>query len=125
LFATGVVLHELLTGRHPFRAATQEATMHRILTHDPPSVRLLDRRIPEDLAAVVARALEPRLVRRYADAAAMAADLTALQRGEPVSARLPSRAERLWRWARREPWRAAAVLLLILGVPIATGAAGF
>ena len=123
LWAVGVVLYELVTGEHPFAAATQEATMQRILTAD----RSLRNRpgISNDLAAVIGRALEKDPLRRYATAAALLADLDASLHGGAVSARLPTVSERLLRWTRREPWRALAATVLVIGVPMLAGSLGY
>ena len=115
VWAIGVILHELLTGEHPFPAATREALQHAILTVQPPSLQHRPG-IGHDLAAIVAQALARHRDRRYASAAALLADLQALQSGRPVSARLPTTGERLLRWARREPWQAAALTALLLGL---------
>ncbi|MGB3967209.1 MAG: serine/threonine-protein kinase, partial [Planctomycetota bacterium] len=98
VWSLGVILHELLAGEHPFAAPTQEATMHRILTAEPPSLRGRPG-IGDDLAAVVALTLAKEPARRYASAEAMLRDPRALERGEAVSARLPGTGERLRRWA--------------------------
>lgn len=124
VWALGVILYELLTGTHPFTAATQEATMHRILTSDPPPLQGRPG-ISDDLAAIVDRALTKNRTRRYASAAAMLADLRALQHGEAVSVRLPTGVERLQRWATREPWRAFAAAMVLLGVPTLSGVLGY
>ena len=124
VWAVGVVLHELLTGRHPFAAATQEATLHNILSAEPPSLQK-ERAVSSDLAAVVLRALEKNRTRRYASAAALLTDLRALQQGAAVSARLPTASERMLRWARREPWRAVATVILLIAVPVLTGTLGY
>ncbi len=122
IWATGVILYELLTGSNPFRGATQEATIKNILTAEPPSLRA-DRTIPVDLAAVLGRTLEKNRSRRYASAAALLADLRALQAGTSVSARLPTRGERLQRWVRREPWQALTIVTLLLGLGVAAALA--
>ena len=118
VWAAGVILHELLAGCHPFAAATQEATLKNILTVEPSSLRHRPG-VSGDLAAVVGRALEKSRARRYASAAAMLADLRALQTGAAVSARLPTPPERVVRWARREPWQAMALGILALGLAAA------
>lgn len=119
VWALGVILYELLARRHPFRGATQEATMHNILAVEPKALRGLPG-IDDDLAAVVGRAIEVEPLRRYTTATAMLADLQAWLGGAPVSARLPTSTERLRRWVRREPWQAVAVLALAIGLSAAT-----
>src|SRR5205085_435060 len=58
--------------------------------------------------------------RRYASAGALAEDLRRLLAGEPIRARPVGRAERLWRWCRRNPQVASLVgavaLTLVLGI---------
>lgn len=70
LYAVGVMLFQLLTGRLPFDAdsPTQIVMMH--LTVAPPDPRQVapHRNIPEVLAAIVAKALEKKASRRYQDA---------------------------------------------------------
>jgi formylglycine-generating enzyme required for sulfatase activity/predicted nucleic acid-binding protein len=122
VWASGVVLYELVRGVHPFAGPTQEATLRNILTAEPAPLHKV-RGISNDLAAVVGRALEKDRTRRYASASALHADLIALQQSAPVSARLPTTAERLWRWGRREPWQATALAVLLLGTVAA--ASGF
>jgi serine/threonine-protein kinase len=70
LYAVGVMLFQLLTGRLPFEAEspTQIVMMH--LTVPPPDPREVapQRNISDALAAVVSRALEKRASRRYQEA---------------------------------------------------------
>ncbi len=124
VWSTGVVLAELLAGRHPFTADTATATLRAILTQDPTGLHSAAG-IDDDLAAICARALEKDPERRYASAVAFLADLRAWQQGLPVAARLPSATERLRRWARREPWRALAAALLAIGVPLLAVVGGY
>ncbi|MBK7862015.1 MAG: protein kinase [Archangiaceae bacterium] len=57
VFATGVVLFQCLTLRHPFRAPNDAAIMAAILASDGPSARELRPEISPELDAVVRRAL--------------------------------------------------------------------
>ena len=118
VWALGVILFELLTGEHPFRAAVPEATMRQILSVEPTSLQGRDG-IGDDLAAVVAHTLEKSRLRRYGSARALLADLDALRAGRPVSVRLPTTGERLLRWVRREPWQAIAAAVLVAGAAAA------
>jgi len=66
------------------------------------------RNLPKDLAAICTKGLQARNGRRYATAAAFAADLRHWLCDEPTVAR-PARApRRLWLWSRRNKGWAAA-----------------
>ena len=114
LFSLGVVLYELFTLKHPFEADTSREIEQAILDSAPRPMRRIDRRIPRDLEAVVARALERDPDRRYANAGEMAADLGRVLRKEPVRARHLGPLVRAGRWTARRPKAAAAAALLTL-----------
>ncbi|MCO5165635.1 MAG: bifunctional serine/threonine-protein kinase/formylglycine-generating enzyme family protein [Planctomycetes bacterium] len=87
VWALGVMLYEALVDRLPFDGDTLQQLLVRICAADPTPPRTLDPALATDLEAVVLRALEGDPARRYPDAGALAADLDAFLRGEPVSAR--------------------------------------
>jgi eukaryotic-like serine/threonine-protein kinase len=76
VYALGVVLFELLTGRPPFEAESPFATAVQHTSQRVPAPSSVDPSIPSTLDAVVRRATEPARADRYADAAAFAAALT-------------------------------------------------
>ncbi|ROR29064.1 serine/threonine-protein kinase [Inmirania thermothiophila] len=76
LFALGIVLYELLTGRHPFQAESLSGLLHRIVQDDPPPLRALRPELPEVLEPVVARALAKDPAERFATGLDMAAELS-------------------------------------------------
>ena len=84
LYALGVLLFQLLTGRLPHEAPSLAALMRQIASEPAPDVRSLRPALPEALANVVALALEKRPALRYADGQQLADDLRA------VAAMLPS-----------------------------------
>ena len=57
LYALGVILFELLTGRQPFAAESGFALLKKHLTEDPPTPSSLRRGVPMELDAVVSRLL--------------------------------------------------------------------
>ncbi len=72
LFAVGVVLHELLTGRRLFSAESEMEEMTKILQAPIPEPHRLDPNIPPALSEVVMRALARERSERYATGKEMA-----------------------------------------------------
>jgi serine/threonine protein kinase len=77
LYATGVLLYEMLTGRLPFEAATPLELVRKQLAErpQPPSARRADRAVSDDLERLVMRALSPDRKDRPASAEEMRSDL--------------------------------------------------
>lgn len=112
VYGLGGILYYLLAGRPPFRGPSYPDVLDAIQTAPlaPPSSA---RSVPADLEAICRKALGRSPRRRYASAAELADDLRRAQQGKPVSARTPSRAQRLGRWMRRRPGTVVLLLLLL------------
>ena len=125
VYSLGVTLFECLTLKRPFEAPTQEAMYQAIQYKDPPDARKLNSQLPADLAVVVEKALEKDRDRRYATALDFAEDLRRVRERKPVAAKPVGMVGRTLRYARRRPARTALIVLLILGLPVVTGMAGY
>ena len=75
IFALGVVMYEMITGRTPFGGADVTQLMHQIATLVPAPPSASNPSVPPMLDLTVARALEKTLERRYQSARELAADL--------------------------------------------------
>ncbi len=124
IYALGVVLFELLTGRTPFAGATPGALAALVENSEPPSPRLLAPAVPRDLETVVLKCLERDPARRYGSAQALAEDLRRFLDGEPIVARPLSPPDRFLRWCKRRPALATVWVLvtaLAIGSTLAAG----
>jgi len=79
LYSLGVVLFHLLTGRLPFRSVNAAQLMYKIINADPPSVSQLNPDVPQQMDAVIRKALEKDLYSRYRNGAEFAKDLAAVR----------------------------------------------
>jgi eukaryotic-like serine/threonine-protein kinase len=141
VYALGVLLYQLLTGRHPTAsAASSEAEVIRA-TLDTEPLRMtsvlaandvaadrnttlprLRRQLHGDLENIVARALRKEASQRYQTVAALADDLRRYRAHEPVSARADSVAYRVAKLVRRR--RGAVVAALLVMVAVTAGLVG-
>jgi hypothetical protein len=89
LWAIGVMLYEMLTGRAPFDGEYDTAVLHAILHHDPPLPTEVDRGIAAAFDTIVVGLLQKAPAHRYLTADAVRADLDAVLRGSVPSHRSP------------------------------------
>jgi serine/threonine protein kinase/Tfp pilus assembly protein PilF len=113
VYALGVTLYEVLTGRRPFEHATAQVVMHLIQTTDPTGPRKIDPTVPKDLEVICLKAIEKDPERRYATALELAEDLERYLRDEPILAKPSSTVTKLIRFVRRRKIPLIATTLLV------------
>ncbi|KAB2920426.1 MAG: CHASE2 domain-containing protein [Dechloromonas sp.] len=75
LYSLGVTLYQLCCGRLPFTGESLAQLMYRIANEAPPDIQGINPALPPDVAAVIARAMEKDLARRYQRGSELASDL--------------------------------------------------
>jgi eukaryotic-like serine/threonine-protein kinase len=117
IFSLGVVLFEMLTGTQPFSGPTPAALALQVLQATAPEPSTLNKALPREVDAIVAKALAKSLDRRYESAAALSADLRAVgaildARSEAAQASSPPLVRRRKRRSAA-PWIVLIVLALL------------
>jgi WD40 repeat protein/predicted Ser/Thr protein kinase len=124
VYSLGAILYCLLTGRPPFQAANPLETLLQVQKQEPVAASQLNPHVPLDLDTIVLKCLEKPPMRRYGSAQALAEELQRYLEGRPILARPVGRAERFWRWCRREPvvatLGATVVVALIAGTLVSS-----
>ena len=115
VFSLGVILFEMLTGRHPHGGGSSEDLMQRIATAEPMRPRVADASVDRVLELILLKALARAPADRHRTAGALADDLARWRRGERPSA------GGTWAWApylSRRWLRSHRVLAWTLGVSL-------
>jgi serine/threonine-protein kinase len=113
IYALGVMLFQMLTGRLPFNGATPVAVALAHLRQEPPAARSINPELSEAVESILQRALAKRPADRYPSGAALIEALsTTAWQAVPVRAAEPKPVERRGssRWSL-----ALAALLLVAG----------
>ena len=127
IWALGVMLYEMVSGRMPFGAEYEAALLYSILNEDPPALAGEGSDISAGLDGIVAKALAKDPSRRYQKAEELVADLDALARDSealPAGKAVPAKGlKRIWR--RSRPWQRAAAIASLALAAAAIAWAGF
>jgi serine/threonine-protein kinase len=86
MFALGLVLYEALTGFRPYQRSNEIASMRAIIGEDVPPLRERNPHVPEDLSAVIMRALKRPAGERFAHCGEMEEALAKTIRHHRISA---------------------------------------
>jgi hypothetical protein len=122
VYSLGAILYHVLCGRPPYQGES-DAVVMQVRSGPPPSLEKVEPGTPSELAAVVRRAMERAIERRYPSAREMADDLRRFQTGQLVGAHRYSPLVLARRWLARHPGVLALALLAVL-VAVATGLFG-
>jgi serine/threonine protein kinase/tetratricopeptide (TPR) repeat protein len=120
VYALGVVLYEMLTGRPPFEGDTALAVAVKQKSEPAPDPRAANAQVPEELAKLVLKCLRKDRAERYQGAGEVAAELARIEKVLPeTTGPLPVRRSATSksftvRLPSRRIWIPAAALLAVL-----------
>ena len=113
IFSLGIIFYELLTGKFPYHSDTPLATLWKRMTEKVTPPAVLDPTLPQELSAIVVKALEIEPKNRFASAGEMAQQLEIWLGPSAGSSTifLPAPRSSYWKWAS-----AALAVLLVAAV---------
>ena len=126
VWAVGVILYEMLTGRLPVETQTGSlvSALHAICEEPPKPLTLTFTggfRLDPDIQTIVGKALEKDPDQRYASADALAEDVQRYLSNQPILAHPPSTTYQLRKLIARHrfaSWMSLGVLVLLIGVAV-------
>ena len=118
IWAMGVVLYEMLTGRHPFAGEYEEAVTYRILNEDPEFVTKIRPELPRELDHIIERAIAKDPARRYQSVDELCADLEAVSGERTEGRRRKAIFGRLGRRQRKIAARVLPVLIVLIAITV-------
>jgi Tol biopolymer transport system component len=114
IFAFGVVLYEMITGKRAFRKGTSAETLSAILNEEPPPLAQSVENLPPALQRIVSRCLEKKPERRFQHASDLGFALEALSDASGTTIPAVHREVSARRWI----WIAAAVIAVAVATAL-------
>jgi len=116
IFALGVIMYEMVTGVRPFRGNNMNEIMFSIFTAEPERPVHLAKKLDWELEAIILKAMEKEIPRRYASAADMCDDIERFLSGRTILARKISKWYLLRKRIRKNKiqFSLGALLLIVL-----------
>jgi Protein kinase domain len=124
VFALGITLYEILTGKLPFAGENRFQLLSQIMDHNPPSPRRAKRRADRVLSAICMKALNKDREQRYPTAKEFAEDIGWYREKAPTAAYKRRFRDHVASWAARRPALATALAFVATFI-VVFGGGGF
>jgi eukaryotic-like serine/threonine-protein kinase len=116
VYSLGATLFTLLTGRPPFTGPSPMVVLRKVIDEEPVWPRERDKPVGDELKAICLKCLEKNPANRFGSAGDLGLALKKYLNYEPTGVSLPRPWARLAKWAKRQPWRAAAIGIALMAV---------
>jgi tetratricopeptide (TPR) repeat protein/TolB-like protein len=123
IYALGVILFEMVTGRVPFEGSTPLSVAYKHKNELPIPPRKLNTQVPEPLNKVILRCLEKEREDRYQTAEELLSDLALVEGGLPIAERVVVKARATAQRSALRPSRLRRFLVPALAVLVVVTAA--
>ncbi len=117
IYALGVIMYELITGRLPFVGQTTVELYNRILNDDPPLPTKVKPQLTKEIETVCLKALEKNPDERYQTANELGDDIKCLLSAQPIKARPPG----AWKRLKKRLKKKGLGTVLAVGIAVALG----
>lgn len=84
IWSFGVLLYEMITGRHPFPGEYDQAVLYSIINEEPEPVTALRSGVPVELDRIITKALAKKVEDRYSHVDDLLVDLRSLRSASPT-----------------------------------------
>jgi serine/threonine protein kinase len=84
IYALGIILYEMLTGRQPYEADTPMAVAIKHITDPVPQIRTANPKLPEGMETIIQKAMAKNRNERFSSALEMTDALHGIARGDPT-----------------------------------------
>ncbi len=121
VYALGVTLYHVLTGRVPFQGTTELELLYKITLEEPPPPRAVRPDAPPELEVICLKAMQKDRVNRYRSAMEMAEELSRWLANQPILTRPESVTQRTFKLVRR---KRASIGLVLAGIALGAVAVG-
>jgi serine/threonine protein kinase/WD40 repeat protein len=103
VYSLGVTLYELLSLKPAVVGKDARTVIRELSYNDPIRLRQINPQIPVELETIISKSIAKNPHERYTSALELADDLDRFCNDQPISARPPTLAQRLRRWAAKRP----------------------
>lgn len=117
LWAVGVILYEMVTGRRPFRGDYDEAVAYQVLNMEPDPLTAIRTGVPMELERIVKKLISRESQERYQSAEDLLVDLRSLRKaGDAPSTAITTAPARVANRKRLLLYGVPAIVVLLVGL---------